>query len=70
MCTVCHIAGHTKTTCKNEPCTNISCKVREKHPEQRANIQELQCTIKNLEQQSADEEANIKGLRNAREWAK
>ena len=24
MCTVCHVAGHTKTTCKNEPCTNIS----------------------------------------------
>ena len=20
MCTVCHVAGHTKTTCKNEPC--------------------------------------------------
>ena len=71
MCTVCHVAGHTKTTCKNEPCTNISsCKVREKHPEHRANIQELQRTIKNLEQQSADEEANIKGLRNARERAK
>ena len=71
MCTVCHVAGHTKTTCKNEPCTNISfCKVREKHPEHRANIQELQRTIKNLEQQSADEEANIKGLSNARERAK
>jgi len=65
MCTVCHVAGHTKTTCKNEPC-----KVREKHPEYRANIQELQRTIKNLEQQSADEEANIKGLRTARERAK
>ena len=25
MCTVCHVAGHTKTTCKNEHCTNISC---------------------------------------------
>ena len=71
MCTVCHVAGHTKTTCKNEPCTNISrCKVREKHPEHRANIQELQHTIKNLEQQSADEEANMEGLRNARERAK
>ena len=72
MCTVCHVAGHTKTTCKNEPaCTNISCcKIREKHPEHRANIQELQRTIKNLEQQSADEEANIKGLRNVRERAK
>ena len=71
MCTFCHVAGHTKTTCKNEPCTNISCcKVREKHPEHRANIQEIQRTIKNLEQQSADVEANIKGLRNARERAK
>lgn len=26
--------------------------------------------IKNLEKQSADEEANIKGLRNAHDWAK
>lgn len=33
---------------------------RDKHPEHRANMQELQRTIKNLEQQSADEEANIK----------
>ena len=71
MCTVCHVAGHTKTTCTNEPCTNISCcKVRERHPEHRANIQELQRTINNLEIQSADEEVNIKGLRNARERAK
>lgn len=43
MCTVCHVTGHMKTTCKNEACTNISCcKVREKHPEHRANIQQLQ----------------------------
>ena len=71
MCTVCHVAGHTKTACKNEPCTNISCcKVRDKHPEHRANIQELQRTVKNLEIQSEDEEVNIKGLRNARERAK
>ena len=71
MCTVCDVAGHTKTTSKNEPCTNISCcKIQEKHPEHRANIQELQRMIKNLEQQSADEEANIKGLRNAHERAK
>jgi len=41
-----------------------------KHPEHRANIQELQPTIKNLEKQSADEEANIKGLINARERGK
>ena len=33
-------------------------------------MQELQRTIKNLEKQSADEEANIKGLSNARERAK
>ncbi|XP_068686090.1 uncharacterized protein [Montipora foliosa] len=71
MCTFCHVAGHTKTICKNEPCTNISCcKVRDKHPEHRANIQELQHTMKNLEKQSADKEANIKGLSNARERAK
>ena len=60
-----------KNTCKNEPCINISCcKVREKHPEHRAKIQELQRMIKNLEQQSTDEEANIKGLRNVGERAK
>ena len=70
-CTVCHVAGHTKTTCRNEPCPNISCcKIREKHPEHRANMQELQRTIKNLEQQTTDEEANIKGLKKARERAK
>ena len=71
LCTVCHATGHTKTTCKNEPCTSISsCKIREKHPEHRANMQELQSTIKSLEKQSADEEANIKGLRNVRERGK
>ena len=71
MCTFCHVAGHTKTTCKNEHCTNIRCcTVRDKHPEDRANIQELQRTIRNLEKQSADEETNIKGLSNACERAK
>ena len=71
ICTVFHVTGHTRTTCINEPCTNIACcKIREKHPEHRANMQELQRAIKSLEQQSADEEANIKGLRNVRERAK
>lgn len=71
LCTVCHIAGHTKTTCTNEPCLDVNiCKVRDKHPEEKAKMHELQSEIKQLEKQFAEEEANVKSLSNARERAK
>ena len=43
LCGKCHKSGHTKTTCVNNPCVGISCcKIREKHPEFRAQTQELE----------------------------
>ena len=71
ICTLCHGSGHTKTTCRNPPCTDIDkCKIKEKHPEHKAKIQELQREIKSLESQVTNEEANLKTLESARERAK
>lgn len=71
VCNNCHTSGHTKTTCRNLPCTDIdSCKIKEKHPEHKTAINELQREIKRLESQFTEEEANFKSLASARERAK
>ena len=71
VCNNCHATGHTKTTCRNPPCSDIdSCKLKDKHPEHKMKVNELQRDIKLLENQAAEEEANIKILASARERAK
>ena len=71
VCNNCHATGHTKTTCRNPPCSNIdSCKIKDKHPEHKMKVNELQREIKSLENQAAEEEANIKSLASAHERAK
>ena len=63
-----HGTGHTKTTCRNAPCCdNDSCNIKDKHPEHKTKINELQREIKSLERQVEEEEENIKSLSSARE---
>lgn len=50
LCTLCHAAGHNKTKCRNAPCKGIAfCSNRDKHPEVRAEIQDLKKVLKDLE---------------------
>ena len=68
VCNNCHATGHTKTTCRSPPCSNVdSCKIKDKHPEHKMKVNELQREIKSLESQAAEEEENIKRLASARE---
>ena len=68
VCNNFHATGHTKTTCRSPPCSNI--KIKDKHPEHKLKVNELQREIKSLESQAAQEEENIKSLASARERAK
>ena len=44
------IRGHTKVKCSKAPCTDINaCKIKEKHPEHKAKISQLQREIRSLE---------------------
>ena len=68
LCSLCHLTGHTKTTCCNVPCVDVnSCKIKDEHPEQKAKMQTLQSEIKGLEKQFAEEEAKYKALVSARD---
>ena len=71
VCNNCHATGHTKTTCRSPPCSNIdSFKIKDKHPEHKMKVNELQREIKSLESQAAEKEENINRLASARERAK
>ena len=71
VCNNCHATGHTKIACRNPPCSNIdSCKIKDKHHEHKMKVNKLQREIKSLENQAAEEEANIKTLASAGERAK
>lgn len=66
-CSICHLSGHTKATCKNPPCPGIStCNLQSKHPELKSEMSELQDLIKSLEkreQKSKDDFLNFKAAR-------
>ena len=50
LCKNCHCCGHTKVKCSKAPCTDINaCKIKEKHPEHKAKIRQLQREIRSLE---------------------
>lgn len=71
LCNNCHTPGHTKTTCCSAPCTDITqCKIKEKHPESRSRITQLQREVKSLESKVAEEETHYKTYVSARERAK
>ncbi|CAH3169756.1 unnamed protein product [Porites evermanni] len=71
LCNNCHCCGHTKVECSKAPCTDINaCKIKEKHPEHKAKISQLQREIRFLENKAQEEEAHLKGFTAARERAK
>jgi len=71
LCNNCHSPGHTKTTCSFTPCTDINqCKIKEKHPESRIRITQLQREVKSLESKITEEETHFKTFISARERAK
>ena len=71
MCNNCLCCGHTKVKCSKAPCTDINaCRIKEKHPEHKAKISQLQREIRSLENQAQEEEAYLKGFTTARESAK
>ena len=71
LCNNCHCCGHTKVKCPKAPCLDINaCKIKEKHPEHKAEISQLQREIRSLENKAQEEEAHLKGFTAARERAK
>ena len=71
LCNNCHCCGHTKVKCSKAPFTDINaCKIKEKHPEHKAKISQLQREIRSLENKAQEEEAHLKGFTAARERAK
>ena len=68
LCNNCHCCGHTKVKCSKAPCTDIkACKIKEKHPEHKAKISQLQRKIRSLENKAQEEEAHLRGFTAARE---
>ena len=50
LCNNCHCCGHTKVKGSKAPYTDINvCKIKEKHPEHKAKIRQLQREIRSLE---------------------
>ena len=71
LCSNCHCCGQAKVKCSKAPCTDINvCKIKEKHPEHKAKINQLQRKIRSLENKAQEEEAHLKGFTAARERAK
>ena len=71
LCNICHCCGDTKVKCSKAPCTDINAgKIKEKHPEHKAKISQLQREIRSLENKAQEEEAHLKGFTAARERAK
>ena len=70
LCTLCHTAGHNKNKCSNGPCKGISfCNNRDKHPEVRAEIQELKKVVKDLEKRQEKSKNEFDIFKAARERA-
>ena len=60
LCSLCHLAGHNKNKCTNGPCKGIDfCQYRDKHPEVRAEIQELKKVLKDLEKRNEKRKMNL-----------
>ena len=62
---------HTKVKCSKAPCTDIdACKIKEKHPEHKPKISQLQREIRSLENKAQEEEDDLKSFTAAHERAK
>jgi len=73
ICNRCHQSGHTKTTCKSKPCeSSNNCKIREKHPEMKAQnlISSLQSELKEVQKQHEKQRSESERFVAAREKSK
>ena len=63
LCGNCHKSGHTKPKCSSSPCpSHDACGLRDKHPELKQKISELQKEIKRLQQEHSDAESKLKAF--------
>ena len=63
LCGNCHKSGHTRPKCSSSPCpSHEACGLRDKHPELKQKISELQKEIKRLQQEHSDAESKLKGF--------
>ena len=63
ICGNCHESGHTKPKCVSPPCpSHDACGLRDKHPELKLKISELQKEIKRLQQEHCDAESKLKAF--------
>lgn len=63
ICGNCHESGHTKPKCVSPPCpSHDACGLRDKHPELKLKILELQKEIKRLQQEHCDAESKLKAF--------
>ena len=64
VCNICPETGHNASCCDID-----SCKIKDRHPEHKTKINEIQREFKALESQVQEEEGNIQSLSSARERA-
>ena len=61
LCGNCHKSGHTRPKCSSSPCpSHDACGLRDKHPELKQKILELQKEIKRLQQEHSDAQSKLK----------
>jgi len=70
LCSKCHTTGHSKSTCSSTVCTDVtSCKVRDKHPELKTEISELQSELKQLQKKHDDAKKDLETFALSRQRA-
>ena len=70
LCSACHLPGHNKNKCRNAPCKDIDfCHIRDKHPEFRAEIQDLKKVVTELEKKQEKAKSEFDVFKTARERA-
>ena len=63
LCGNCHKSGHTRPKCSSSPCpSHDACGLRDKHPELKQKISELQKEIKRLQQEHSDAQSKLKAF--------
>ena len=63
LCGNCHKSGHTRPKCSSSPCpSHDACCLRDKQPELKQKISELQKEIKRLQQEHSDAQSKLKAI--------
>ena len=69
-CSVCHLPGHTKQTCRKGLCLGVhSCKLPAKHPEINKELQELKNLIKEFKKKEVKAKNDLEIFSSARQRA-